>query len=376
MSHVPPSWPTGRPGPCRIAIVGEAPGQDEVWAGAPFVGTSGQELSSQLAQAGIRREDCLLTNVLSIRPEGNNLASLCVRKEDLPSDYPVHIGPMVTHEGNFYLRPDLLAEGARLRDELAAASPNVVIALGATACWALLGDTSIGNLRGVVHRSVTSVPYKVVPTWHPAAILRQWNWRPIAVADLAKAKRESAFPEFRYDNFELWLEPELPDLYEFERLHIPPGSVVAPDVETAGGEITCIGFGVGDTLRRGLVIPFRCDPATVGTGESRRTLYTRNYWPSHAHERAAWLWAKRILEDRKDISLVGQNWLYDTQYLIRHGIFPRNSKDDTMLMHHSMYPEMDKKLGFLGSIYLNTQSWKQFGGKRGQKFTDDLKRDA
>jgi len=376
MSRVPPSWPTGRPGPCRIAIVGEAPGQDEVWAGAPFVGMSGQELTSQLAQAGIDRSECLLTNVLSVRPADNNLASLCVRKEDLPSDYPIHIGPMVTHGGNFYLRPDLLAEGARLREELAAAQPNVVIALGATACWALLGDTGIGNLRGVVHRSVTSVPYKVVPTWHPAAILRTWQWRPIAIADLAKAKRESAYPEFRYDNFELWLEPELPDLHEFERLHIPPGSVVAPDVETANGEITCIGFGVGETARRGLVIPFRTDPVTVGKGDSRRTLYTGNYWPSFAHERAAWLWVKRILEDRKDLQLVWQNGLYDIQYLIKHGIFATNSTHDCMLMHHSMYPEMDKSLGFLGSIYLNTQSWKQFGGKRGQKFADDLKKDA
>lgn len=378
MSSVPPSWPNGRPGHCPIAIVGEAPGQDEVWEGRPFVGASGQELDRMLAEVGINRSQCLLTNVISQRPPDNNLTAFCARKEDLSRDYPLHIGPMVTHGGNFYLRPELLGEGLRLREELAAARPNVVIALGATACWALLGDTAIGNLRGVVHRSTTSRLYKVLPTYHPAAVLRQWKWRPIVCSDLAKAKRESSSPNFNYDPFEIWIEPELADLYEFERRFIPPNSLVAPDIETANGEITCIGFGVGGPgeVRRGLVIPFRTDPVTMGKGESRRTFYTGNYWPDFAQERAAWHWVRHILERRPDVELIWQNGLYDIQYLLAMGIRPRNTRHDTMILHHSRHPEMDKSLGFMGSIYLNTHSWKSFGGKRGAKFADDMKRDA
>lgn len=363
-----PQWPNDTPQHCKIAIIGEAPGQDEAWAGLPFVGASGRELTSQLEAAGIRREDCLLTNVLSEQPPGGNLASFCLRKEELPNDYPLHIGPMVTHGGNYYLHPDRLVEGARLREELAVARPNVVIALGATACWAMLGSTGIGKLRGVVHRSITTTPYKVIPTWHPSAVLRQWQFRPIAISDLVKARVESATPKITWDSAELWLEPTIPDLYEFERRFIPPGTELSSDVETANGEITCVGF--APTPDRAIILPFRTNPVTLKSPP--RTLYTGNYWPDLATERAAWRWIQHLLERRRDITVVGQNFLYDIQYFLKYGIFPRNAREDTMLAHHSRYPELPKDLGFLGSVYTNFPMWKMLSARH----QDELKRDA
>jgi uracil-DNA glycosylase family 4 len=52
-----------------IAIVGEAWGEQEERARAPFVGASGYELTRMLDEAGIRRADCFLTNVFNLRPE-------------------------------------------------------------------------------------------------------------------------------------------------------------------------------------------------------------------------------------------------------------------------------------------------------------------
>jgi len=366
-----PSWPNNTPQPVRIAIVGEAPGQDEEWLGAPFVGASGRELDTMLLAAGIDRNECLLTNVIMERPPENNLTAFCLRKEELPRDYPIHIGPMVTQSGNFYLHPDRLFEGARLRDELAIAQPNVVVALGATACWALVGSTSIGSLRGVVHRSVTSVPYKVVPTWHPAHVLRQYNYRPVAIADLVKARAESATPAIRHDNAEIWIEPTLDDIHEFFRRFMPPGVRRSWDIETANREITCIGVSP-EPYDRALVIPFRCDPIRKKIDGVTRSIYTRNYWPTHYEEMTAWRLIKQDME-RHDNRIVGQNWMYDIQYLTRvYGIMPRGFDEDTMLMHHSAFLELPKDLGFLGSIYANYPSWKLLNSRH----QDEFKRDA
>ena len=53
-----------------------------------------------------------------------------------------------------------------------------------------------------------------------------------------------------------------------------------------------------------------------------------------------------------------QNGLYDLSYLIRMGLVVKNCVDDTMLHHHALMPEMQKGLGFLGSVYTNEASWK------------------
>ena len=75
--------PSG-PCPATIMLVGEAPGEQEVAQGAPFVGASGQELSRMLQEAGIMRSACFITNVVRIRPPGNDIgAFIAQRKSDI-----------------------------------------------------------------------------------------------------------------------------------------------------------------------------------------------------------------------------------------------------------------------------------------------------
>src|SRR6267154_696151 len=93
-------------------------------------------------------------------------------------------------KGKFLLksfRPEL----ERLAEELDQWNPNLVVALGNTALWALQGVTAISKNRGTTMNSTHTISgFKVLPTYHPAAIFQQWSLRPVVVIDLMKAKRE------------------------------------------------------------------------------------------------------------------------------------------------------------------------------------------
>jgi len=114
----------------KIAIVGEAWGQEEEAQRAPFVGASGWQLTQMLQEAGIHRADCFLTNVFNLRPPGgNDVENLCTDK----SSGIISLGPLTKRK---YLKTQYAAELDRLRTELTELRPNIVVALGNTASWA------------------------------------------------------------------------------------------------------------------------------------------------------------------------------------------------------------------------------------------------
>jgi len=323
-----------------IAIVGEAWGAEEAKRQAPFVGYSGMFLTQMLADAGINRSDCLLTNVFNLHPPGNDMEALCGPK---PKSIPGY--PGIKFKSTIkYIRAEFGPELDRLGEELIKADPNVVIALGGTAMWALLGKTGVSKFRGVAEISThTATGFKVLPTYHPAAVTRQMTLRPTVILDLAKALRESEFPDLRRPKREVWIEPTLEDLHEFRR-HID--GFVSIDIETSGHLITCVGLAPNPGLA--LVIPFV---------DSRRK--GRSYWPTPADEREAWKFVAEVAEDPR-VKKVFQNGLYDIAFLYRAmRIKVRGAVDDTMLLHHALQPEALKSLGYLGSLYTDEGAWKQ-----------------
>lgn len=320
----------------QMLILGEAWGKDEEAARQPFVGASGRILNYMLRQVGIDREECFLTNVFNLRPQPtNDVSNLCGPKaEGIPGRPPLSPGK--------YVRREYAGELERLEREIANARPNVIVACGATAAWALLGTSGIANIRGAPALSSTGI--KVIPTYHPAAVMRDWTLRPIVLSDLTKARNEQGFPQLERPRREIWIEPTLADLDEFYRRYIEPSPVLASDIETAGGQITCIGFSPHPSVA--LVVPF-VDPQ-VPDG---------NYWRTQEEEVKAWQWVRWILSLPKKV--LGQNFIYDMNYLWRgYGISVPSSSDDTMLLHHALQPEMQKGLGFLGSVYTTESSWK------------------
>lgn len=334
----------------KIAIVGEAWGAEEARARAPFVGASGQELTRMLSEAGIHRADCFLTNVFNVKPEPtNDIENLCTDK----SNGLVQRGPL---KAGKFCRPELAVELDRLDRELREVKPNIILALGNTAVWYCLGaGHSISKIRG----TVTGSKYgKLVPTYHPAAVLRDWSLRAVTVLDFAKAARESEFPEIRRPERVIYIEPSLDEMEWFFNEKIAPCDHISFDIETSGDQITCIGFAPDSSSA--LVVPF-VDPRKPGN----------SYWPDSESERRAWDFVRRVLATNQP--KIAQNGLYDIHFLWRkYGIPVNNAGEDTMLMHHSLQPESQKGLGFLGSVYTNESAWKLLG----RKGIETIKRDA
>ena len=361
----------------RLLLIGEAWGQREDEYELPFIGASGQLLFQILGEAlgphyrdeweqanrviyngaiwHSKREDYLnaagigMTNVLALRPPDNKLEALCIPKSELSNggkDYPL---PRLTQSG--YLREEYLGELSRLEVEITASNPSLIVPLGNAACWAVLKTTGIGAIRGTVNLGVGAYSgRKILPSYHPAGVMRNWDWREILKADLTKAWIESETREIRRPARRILVEPDLDDLTQWiDHLLASPPAYISSDIETAGGQITCIGF--APTRGEALVVPF-----WRGESHGRKWWGMGNYWATPSREISAWKQVKRLLE--AEVPKLFQNGMYDLQYIWRMGIRPRQCLHDSMLLHHSILPEMQKGLGFLGSVYTSEPAWK------------------
>ncbi len=321
-----------------IVILGEAWGEAEEKAREPFVGASGYELTRMLSEAGINRANCYLTNVFNLHPKGNDIISLCGPKNDALPGYP----PLAKSK---YVRAQYAPELERLGDELLRVNPNLVVCCGNTPLWSLIGRTGISKIRGTTNLSTHTVAgFKVLGTYHPAAVLRMWDIRSVVVADLIKAERESHFPELNRPPVHVHIDPMIEDLYAFHEEYIVGCSVLSVDIETKGTQLTCIGF--APSKDRALVVPIY-----------DRRKQGNSYWPSLEEEIKAWKFIQMVCE--LPIPKVGQNILFDMAFMWRAcGIRLRNVMHDDMLLHHALQPEMLKGLGFLGSLYTDHGPWK------------------
>lgn len=338
------------PGKFKLAIIGGAYGEEEEMWKVPFVGTPGKQLDSILEDAGMMRHECLLTNVFNFRP-GTAAKSSAAHADDLglicgdKGDPAVARGLPSLLPGK-YLKTEFLGEIDRLVSQLEEHRPNVAILLGNTATWALLGQQAISKIRGTACISSRLPWLKCIPTYHPAAIQRQYDLRHVTVLDFIKAKREAEFPELRRPVRTIYVAETLDDIRWYKANYLDKVREKVLDIETGFEQITCLGFAAG--IDTALVVPF-VDPRKPGG----------NYWPTLEMELEVWKLCAEILSDPKD-EWAGQNGLYDLFYLWKfYGVPVPGYDDDTMLLHHSLQPESEKGLGFLGSVYTNETAWKK-----------------
>jgi uracil-DNA glycosylase family 4 len=143
----------------RVVCVGEGPGANEDESGLPFVGAAGALLTKILESVKLSREEVFITNVVKHRPPGN--------RNPLPEEVD--------------------ACSPYLVRQLELIKPKVIIAFGNFAAQTLLNTKDgVGKLRGVVH-TYEGIP--LVVTYHPAALLRNPNWKRPTWEDVKLARR-------------------------------------------------------------------------------------------------------------------------------------------------------------------------------------------
>ena len=313
------------PSHAKIYLCGEAPGVQEEMEGRPFVGGAGRILNKMLLDVGISRGECRVGNVMRVRPPGNNFSHFYNGKYPTPE----------LEEGRRYLREDIKRT-----------KPNVVCAMGNEALRALTGEYGVTNWRGSILWE-SKLGCKVVPTIHPAMIMRQWEFMPLTLFDLRRVKEEGESPDYSIPHRDFVLAPTFETcMRELERLR--GCKRVAFDVETSGINLTAIAF--ADSPFWAISIPF-----TVSKG-----VEVLNAWTSE-EEIAILTGVKELMEDEK-VEKIAQNAQFDILILrlcpLR--IHTRGLVLDTMCAHNTCYPELPKALDVICSIYTRQPYYKHW----------------
>lgn len=340
------------PVPSQIALVGEAPGENEEAYGRPFVGEAGHELVRMLKEAGLDFKSCYATNVFKVRPPDTDRSNNDIQSFFVGRSSADHCTSLPPNGAGKFVRKQLEPHVRSLVNELVGVEAKLVIAFGNTALWGLLGRTGISKFVGTVHAPTAERPFTVIPTYHPAAVLRQYSFRTTAIANLKKAagvarslgsgktipavgQAQSASP------FQVTINPSIEQVERFA-LVAAKAPEVAIDIETKHGQIRTVGFAIEPT--KAFVIPFWEPPRG-------------SYWPTLAGELRAWNAVRRICGS--PAVKIGHNFLYDLQYLWRvYGIPVNGPIEDTMLWSHAAEPELPRSLGHLAATYLSIPEWK------------------
>ena len=146
----------------QLMFVGEAPGEQEDRTGEPFVGRAGELLDKMIEAMGWSRDTVYIANILMCRPPGNRNP----QPDEVASCLPF------------------------LKAKIGAIAPRIIVALGRPAANTLLGtDAPISTLRGKFHPGLGT---RIMPTFHPAYLLREPDRKREAWADLKLVMAELA----------------------------------------------------------------------------------------------------------------------------------------------------------------------------------------
>ena len=154
----------------KLMFIGEGPGFDEDRLGRPFVGRSGQLLDKIISSMGLKREDVFIANIVKCHPMID----------------PAH----PDERGNDRKpTPDEISGCIHfIEKQIALIKPEIICSLGSVSATTLTGiEAPLGKLRGRFH---DYKGIKLMPTFHPAALLRNPNWKKDTWEDMKKITAE------------------------------------------------------------------------------------------------------------------------------------------------------------------------------------------
>ena len=326
MTYVPPE--INQPGPGHILIIGRDPGEREEEEGYPFAGPAGDELDYVLSNAGVRRQDCNIANVVGYRPPGNDF-----KKHDE--------GVIKNHQTRLYklikrLRPSLIVT---LGNEAA----YTLVPDWPTAGRGVMGAKGIEDRRGYFWDGPMNTT--VLTTLHPAGVLRRMvPGRYLLETDFRRAR--------------MWLNGDLPReefpehrmMTQADVWNLEDHKIIAFDIETRNEntQLLCCGFCGDDRV------------------------------PIVSHFMDYRKYAAPVLKGRAfKCAHNGQFDIYDLWKM--KGTRIRNYGHDTQTAWYALEPELAgrdesggegkyeakgrmtrKGLAFLASLYMNVPWWKNY----------------
>lgn len=325
LQYVPGHGPMG----AKLMILGECPTPRDTVAGKSFADS--RELNSILIDVGINKSDCWLTNVCKYHVYGSPRG-----KKSIP--FPVR----AKNAGI-----DLQEQLKDLQAEITQIKPNCILALGKTALWALSGKLAIGDYRGSI---MHGMGVKFVPSYNPAHLTFQasdvefmgyWN-KQIMMCDYRRAKAQAKFPDLNLPHRNLEICKNSAHLAEFRARY--KGKIrMAADIEANG---TCIPVCMGLAFSRhhGMAVP-------LWNTDGISNIPTADLVQM-------WIILAEMLWENE---IVGQNFNYDRDKILRLGFKIRKLISDVMLKAHAINPELLKGLAFNTSLYTEEPFYKNEG---------------
>jgi len=288
-------------------IVTDAPRAEDVIAGRPLVGRSGEMITNTLGRYGIDIDSSYITTISPFRPVGDNTFLIASS-------------------------PEYQSGKARLLENIIKSKPKTILALGEESFTLLTGRLGIHTHRGSVYPCIVSPNTNVLSTYHPAYCSFNPVSYPAFDADISKLSRviENKFSLPVY-NFTHGKDVTNALVEEYKQ-----SEYLAVDIESRRNstQILCIGF--AKDSRNAISITLDLNDPLV----NRR-------------------WVEELLEC--SAKKIFHNGTFDVTMLELNNYKINNYTDDTIIAAHVLYLELPRDLGYLASIYTDINSYKEEG---------------
>ena len=312
----------------KIFFLGETPGEIDEQNGLPFQNLhgSGRVFNLLLSQVGINRREVRIRNVALERPPAGSMKHFF-------------------YDGRCTVpKPELVKWIEMLRMELEENKPNIVIAMGTYALWALTGQKKISEARGYLIESTLVPGLKVLPTHSPQSINAEMKLFSITVFDIKKALHHAEDDRFPVDKAKYLAPASFESFMDYLETIRREKKRFAFDIEAHIGTAYPYLLGVADSDKFGM------------------SFYNmQNNHSTIAPRQEAQLWHK-MGQVGKECECIIHNASYDKAVMwLHHGVLLENVWMDTLVAAHVLWPEYPRSLGFLGSLILDVPAWKHLG---------------
>lgn len=324
-------FPSAGPFDASLMVIGSFPSERDDPSQGPFSDFTSTFFSKALQRAGIQRTQCYMTYAFK-ETLGERGTMRQVARIGKDYDKTLHTRTLWGKP----VSPLIAQEQETLLEEISRIKPKAILLVGDLALWLLTGKWGVKTWRGS-YFEVEGIP--TIPTLDPHSVLREYPLERDLVRDLVRVEGWANGRSLLPPNPRFIIRPDLhTTLVTLASLHSTLEETptrLSVDIETRAGHIACIGLAW--SRQDAICIPFM------------DVTHVDGYWGLE-EETTIIEWLGKILT-HPNAEVIGQNWLYDSQYIYRWWLFVPNLSRDTMIAHHSIFSNLRKGLDYLSATY-------------------------